>query len=245
MLRRWTGAVLCGSAFVRRIVTLAAAIALAAVVASAPDPAKTVGTTTTLDVTKSKLGTPPPDFDFLQTGEGEPGRWTVVRDVTAIDGTAIEHVSTDQHENRYSLAIYAPVSTKDFKLSVRFKIMKGTMQAAGIAVRFLDVDSYYLVSASALEERLDLFRVVNGKKERIWGTDADVVRDRWHLLELQANDDQFVISLDRNWLFTARDNALPNDGRVGLWTEEDNVTHFDRFEIDAFPASEKRCCRIE
>jgi hypothetical protein len=230
---------------VTRIVTLAAAIALAAVVASAPDPAKTVGTTTTLDVTKSEIGTPPPDFDFLQTGEGEPGRWTVVRDVTAIDGTAIEHVSTDQHENRYSLAIYAPVSTKDFKLSVRFKIMKGTMQAAGVAVRFLDVDSYYLVSASALEERLDLYRIVNGKKERIWGTDADVVRDRWHLLELQATDDEFTFSLDRNWLFTARDSTLPGAGQIGLWTEEDNVTRFDRLEIEAFPASEKRCCGVE
>ena len=92
---------------------------------------------------------------------------------------------------------------------------------------------------------VDLFRIVNGKKERIWGTDADVVRDRWHLLELQANDDQFTISLDRNWLFTARDSTLPGDGQVGLWTEEDNVTRFDRLEIETFPASEKRCCRIE
>ena len=229
----------------RRLVTLAATIGMAAVVASAPHPGRTVGTTTTFDITQSEFGTPPPDFDFLQTGEGEPGRWTVVRDVTAIDGTAIEHVSTDQHENHYSLAIYAPVSAKDFKLSVRFKIMKGTMQSAGIAARFLDVDNYYVVSASALEERVDLFRIVNGTRERIWGTDAEIVRDRWHLLELQANDDQFIISLDRNWLFTARDNALPNDGQVGLWTEEDNVTRFDRLEFEAFPASEKRCCRIQ
>jgi hypothetical protein len=230
---------------VRRLVTLAATIGMVAVVASAPHPGRTVGTTTTFDIIQSEFGTPPPDFDFLQTGEGEPGRWTVVRDTTAMDGTAIEHVSTDQHENRFSLAIYAPVSSKDFKLRVRFKIMKGTMQAAGIAARFLDVDSYYVVIASALEERVDLFRIVNGKKERIWGTDADVVRDRWHLLELQANDDQFTISLDRNWLFTARDSTLPGDGQVGLWTEEDNVTRFDRLEIETFPASEKRCCRIE
>ena len=229
----------------RRLVTLAAAIGMAAVVASAPHPGRTVGTTTTFDITQREFGTPPPDFDFLQTGEGEPGRWTVVRDTTAMDGTAIEHVSTDQHENRFSLAIYAPVSSKDFKLRVRFKIIKGTMQAAGIAARFLDVDSYYVVIASALEERVDLFRIVNGKKERIWGTDADVVRDHWHLLELQANDDQFTISLDRNWLFTARDSTLPGDGPVGLWTEEDNVTRFDRLEIETFPASEKRCCRIE
>ena len=79
-------------------------------------PGRTVGTTTTFDSTQSEFGTPPPDFDFLQTGEGEPGRWTVVRDTTAMDGTAIEHVSTDQHENRFSLAIYAPISSKDFKL---------------------------------------------------------------------------------------------------------------------------------
>lgn len=229
----------------RRLVTLAATIGIAAVVASAPHPGRTVGTTTTFDTTQSEFGTPPPDFDFLQTGDGEPGRWTVVRDTAAMDGTAIEHVSTDQHENRFSLAIYAPVSSKDFKVKVRFKIMKGTMQAAGIAARFLDVDSYYVVIASALEERVDLFRIVNGKKERIWGTDADVVRDRWHLLELQANDDQFTISLDRNWLFTAWDSTLPGDGQVGLWTEEDNVTRFDRLEIETFPASEKRCCRIE
>ena len=229
----------------RRLVTLAATIGIAAVVASAPHPGRTVGTTTTFDTTQSEFGTPPPDFDFLQTGDGEPGRWTVVRDTAAMDGTAIEHVSTDQHENRFSLAIYAPVSSKDFKVKVRFKIMKGTMQAAGLAARFLDVDSYYVVIASALEGRVDLFRIVNGNKERIWGTDADVVRDRWHLLELQANDDQFTISLDRNWLFTAWDSTLPSDGQVGLWTEENNVTRFDRLEIETFPASEKRCCRIE
>ena len=40
------------------------------------------------------------------------------------------------------------------------------MQAAGIAARFLDVDNYYVVSASALEERVDLFRIVNGTKRK-------------------------------------------------------------------------------
>ena len=143
----------------------------------------------------SPQATPPDDFYFLLTGDGEPGRWTVVRDTTAVDGSAIEHVSTDQHENRFPLAVYAPVSSRDFKVEVRFKIIQGSMQTAGITARFVDVGNYYVVAASALEERVDLFRIVNGKKERIWGTDADVVRDRWHVLELQANDDQFMISL--------------------------------------------------
>ena len=67
----------------------------------------------------------------------------------------------------------------------------------------MDVDNYYVVGASALEERVDLFRVVNAKKERIWGTDANVTLDHWHVLEVEAKQDQFTISFDRNWLFTA------------------------------------------
>jgi hypothetical protein len=230
---------------VKRLVTLAGTVGMAVLIASAATRGWTVGTTTNVQIAKKELGTPPDDFDFLLTGDGEPGRWTMVRDTTAVDGIAIEHVSTDQHENRFPLAVYALVSSKDLKVNVRFKIIKGTMQSAGIAARFVDVDNYYVVGASALEERVDLFRVVNGKKERIWGTDADVALDHWHLLELEAKQDQFTISLDRNWLFTAQDSALPNDGRVGLWTEEDNVTRFDRLEIEAFPVSEKRCCRID
>ena len=61
--------------------------------------------------------------------------------------------------------------------------------------------------------------------------------DHWHVLEVEAKQDQFTISLDRKWLFTAPDTTLLSDGRFGLWTEEDNVTRFDRLQIDAFPAS--------
>jgi hypothetical protein len=33
---------------------------------------------------------------------------------------------------------------------------------------------------------------------------------------------------------------LLKDGRIGLWTEEDNVTRFDHLEITALPWSEER-----
>jgi hypothetical protein len=230
---------------VKRLVTLAATVGMAALIASAATRGWTVGAATNVQIEKKEPGTPPDNFDFLLTGDGEPGRWTVVRDTTAFNGIAIEHVSTDLHENRFPLAVYAPISAQDFKVNVRFKIIKGTMQSAGIASRFVDVDNYYVVGASALEERVDLFRVVKGKKERIWGTDADVALDHWHVLEVEAKQDQFTISLDRNWLFTARDSTLPGEGQIGLWTEEDNVTRFDLLEIETFPTSEKRCCSIE
>jgi hypothetical protein len=216
--------------------TMSAAILTACAVA----PALAVDARVSIDLGEHRIGAPPEDFDFVITGPGQPGQWTVVRDITATDGIAIEQSSRDPTENRFPLAIYAPMSTKDFEVSVHFKIVNGTMQSAGIAARFVDADNYYVVSASALEERVDLSRVVNGKMERIWGTDADVTRYHWHTLGLVAKHDEFTVFLDDAWLFTAQDSTFMADGRIGLWTEEDNVTRFDHLEITPLPWSEAR-----
>jgi hypothetical protein len=216
--------------------TMSAALLTACAVA----PAFAVDARVSVDLGEHRIGAPPEDFEFAITGHGQPGQWTVVRDTTAADGVAIEQSSIDPTENRYPLAIYAPLSLKDFEVSVRFKILKGAMETAGIAARFVDADNYYVVSASALEERVDLFRVVNGKTERIWGTDAGVTRYHWHKLGLVAEHDQFTVFLDDTWLFTAQDRTFLADGRIGLWTEEDNVTRFDRLEITPLPWSEAR-----
>jgi len=180
------------------------------------------------------------DFDFGITGGEQPGQWTVVRDVTAIHGVALERSNTDPTENRFSLAIYKPLSLKNLAASIHLKLIKGTMQTAGIAFRFVNADNYYVVSASALEERIDLFRVLDGRMKRIGGTEADVALNHWHKLGLVAQGDQFTVSLDNAWLFTVWDRTFLTDGRIGLWTEEDNVTRFDQLEIKALPWSEDR-----
>jgi hypothetical protein len=188
----------------------------------------------------NRIGVPPEDFDFGITGQGQPGQWSVVRDVTAIHGVAIEQSNTDPTENRFPLAIYKPLSLKNLAATIRLKLINGTMQTAGIAFRFVNADNYYVVSASALEERIDLFRVLAGKMERIGGTEAEVALNHWHKLGLVAQGDQFTVSLDNKWLFTVWDRTFLTDGRVGLWTEEDNVTRFDQLEIRALPWSEDR-----
>ncbi len=193
-----------------------------------------------IDLGKGGVGALPANFEFMRTGEGQLGQWKIVSDATAVEQLAIEHVSTDQHENRFALAIYEPLYLKNLAASIRLKLIKGTMQTAGIAFRFVNADSYYVVSASALEERVDFFRVLGGKIQRIGGTDAGVALNHWHTLGLVAEGDQFTVSLDKNWLFTARDGTFLADGRIGLWTEEDNVTRFDQFEIRALPWSEER-----
>jgi len=203
-------------------------------------PAVAVDGKASIDLGENRIGVPPEDFDFEITGQGQPGQWTVVRDVTAIDGAAIEQSSTDPTENRFPLAIYRRLSLKNLEASARLRLIKGTMQTAGIAFRFVNADNYYVVSASALEERVDLFRVLAGKMERIGGTEADVVLNHWQMLGLVAQGDQFTVSLDNKWLFTVWDRTFSTDGRIGLWTEEDNVTRFDQFEIKALPWSVDR-----
>jgi len=187
-----------------------------------------------------RIGLPPEDFEFGITGQGQPGEWIVVRDVTVIDGIAIEQSNTDPTENRFSLAIYKPLSLKNLAASIHLKLIKGTMQTAGIAFRFVNSDNYYIVSVNALEERIDFFRVLGGKMKRIGGTDAEVVLNHWHKIGLVAEGDRFTVSLDDAWLLTVRDRTFLTEGRIGLWTEEDNVTRFDQFEINALPWSEDR-----
>jgi hypothetical protein len=216
--------------------TMSAAILVACMVA----PALAVDGGSGIDFDESRIGLPPEQFDFGITGQGRPGQWSVVRDVTAIGGIAVEQSSNDPTENRLAFAIYRPLSLKNLAVSMRFKLIKGTMRSAGIALRFVNPDNYYVVSASALEERVDLFRVVNGKLERIGGTDADVVLNYWQTLSLVAEGDRFAVSLDNRPLFTVSDRTFVKEGRIGLWTEEDNVTRFDRLEITALPWSEER-----
>jgi hypothetical protein len=195
---------------------------------------------TKIDFAKNGIGVPPADFEFARTGEGELGLWTVVRDETTDDGVAIEHVSTDQHDDRFPLAIYRPLNVENIEVSVRFKIISGTLQSAGIAVCLRSPASYYAVSASALEHRVDLLLVMNGKIERIETSDAEVGLNRWHSLQVTVNDDHFAVSLDSRVLFTTFERTRMKDGHVALWTQEDNVTRFDQVEIRPLPSPEVR-----
>jgi Domain of Unknown Function (DUF1080) len=194
--------------------------------------------TTRIDIAETAIGIPPADFEFGLTGEGELGQWVVVSDPTTATGLAIEHVSADQHEDRFPLAIYTPLALENVRLTVRFKIVSGTMLRAGMAVGVRDYGNYYSVSASALEQRVDLSLFQNGQVRRLESLDADIARGRWYTLGLAVNDDHFTVSLDGKLLFTAFDRSRGKDGHIALWTQEDNVTRFDQIEICSPPTAD-------
>jgi hypothetical protein len=57
------------------------------------------------------------------------------------------------------------------------------------------------------------------------------------VLELRAVGARFTVSLDRNTTCSAEDRHFLKDGHVALWTEEDNVTRFDRIMITRLPVT--------
>jgi hypothetical protein len=195
---------------------------------------------TTIDLARSAIGSPPADFEFQRTGEGDLGQWTLVRDPTAAEGLAIEHVSTDQHDDRFPLAIYQPIAAENLEVKVRLKIMSGPSLTAGLAISLRNPNSYYAISANAFEQRVDLLLFANGKPSRVDSAEAEVLRDRWHTLGVTLNDDHFKVSLDEKVLFTTFERTRMKDGHIALWTQEDTMTRFDRIDVRVLPPTEWR-----
>jgi hypothetical protein len=213
-------------------------ISLGMLAACMPAPTLAVDGQTTIAFAENRIGMPPADFDLGVTGHGRPGTWTIVRDETAAGGLAIEQSSDDPTDDRFDFAVYQSLSLKNLAASTRFKLITGTLKRAGLVFRFQNASNYYVLCANALEGRVDVFRVQGGEMKRVSGTDADVVLNHWQTLKLVANGDQFDVSLDNTSLFTVWDQTFLTDGRVGLWTQEDNLTRFDQFVITALPWSE-------
>jgi hypothetical protein len=178
-----------------------------------------------------KAGILADDFDFLPVPEGSHSPWALVEDATAAGGVALEQRGTPTYAN-HSLAVYKPVSVTDAEISLRIKATGGKEdQGGGIALRLTASDSYYLVEMDARRDRVVFLRVANGDAEEIISVDADIATNAWHTLVVRAVDDEFVVSLDGVWAFTAFDKVLSRPGRVALWTGTDSITRFDSLAI--------------
>jgi hypothetical protein len=193
---------------------------------AACDPAPTPGRAETITFATSKgLG----DFEFAVTGDGQPGKWSIVRD----DATqALAQTGTDPADDRFPLAIYRPFSGRNVYVSIRFMPVSGNIdQAGGVVVRLTSAGDYYLARANALENNVRFYRVVGGKRQMIAGVDAPVASGAWHTLGVTARDDRFIILFNGRELFGATDATFPGPGRVGMWTKADSVTWFESIKI--------------
>jgi len=133
---------------------------------------------TQVDVAAMQPGQEPPGFISWRTGEGGAAEWRVVDDPTASTKKAIAQTSKDTTDYRFPLAVYKPVSAANVDVTIRFKPVAGEVdEAGGIAVRLTTPDDYYVVRANALEDNVNFYRVVKGRRSQIKGA-----ANQWHTL---------------------------------------------------------------
>jgi hypothetical protein len=191
----------------------------------------------TWDFREARLEAPPAGFAFARTGQGREGRWRVVQDAT---GPAGDHVlaqlDADETDDRFPVAVAAEPQLKDLRLEVRCKPVSGkTDEACGLVFRYRGPDDYYVARANALEDNVNLYRVVGGRRRQIEGWSGKVARGAWHALAVEARGDHLQVFWEGKPVIDVRDATFPDAGQVGVWTKADSVTYFAALSVTPLP----------
>ncbi|MBN9090380.1 MAG: hypothetical protein J0J01_26000 [Reyranella sp.] len=174
-------------------------------------------------------------FQPMLTGRGGPVAWSVIDDPSAPTGPKVlAQTSTDKTDYRFPLAVFDQPVLRDLDVAARFKPVSGEVdRAAGIAVRLIDRDNYYVVRANALEDNVRLYRVVKGDRQQFAGANVKVPSGVWQELRLVVRGNRFEVFFEGKSLYAATDATFAGAGRVALWTKADSVTWFDDLRIGA------------
>lgn len=181
---------------------------------------------------------PPAGFSFGRTGQGRPGRWAVQADPASGGKHVLAQLDADETDYRFPVAVLDAPLVRDLRAEVRCKPVSGKIdQACGLVFRFVDADHYYVARANALEDNVNLYRVVGGRRQLIAGWSGKVETGTWHTLAIEARGDWLRVFWEGRQVVEASDGTLRGAGKVGLWTKADSVTFFESLRVTELPRS--------
>ncbi len=185
-----------------------------------------------IDFDSCAVGKLPPDFTTALTGGGGPISWVIREDPQLPGHKLLVQESSDDTSYRFPLCIYDPLSARDVAVEVKYKAIAGKVdQAGGIVLRYTP-ENYYIARANALEDNIDLFKTVNGKRLKIEETAIKVTPGEWHTLRLEAKGPHLKVEFDGKVVVQADDTTLTEPGKIGLWTKADSVSAFTDLKIE-------------
>lgn len=180
------------------------------------------------------LGQKPGGFTESLTGQGGAVRWQVLEDPSTPAHRVIAETSRDTSDYRFPLCIWDDLRAKNAQVTIRFKAVEGSVdQAAGIVVRLLDADNYYVARANALEDNVRLYKVVAGVRRQMAGRNLPVLNNVWHTLSLRSEGEELEVWFNGASVIQIRDQTFLDAGKVGIWTKADSVTHFAELDIES------------
>jgi len=209
--------------------------ALAAGCSQSAPPEETFGPPA-INFDSAEIGKPPPDFTTALTGGGGPISWVVREDSQARGGHRIlVQESSDDTSYRFPICIYDKAIARDVSVEVKYKAISGSVdQAGGIVLRYTP-ENYYIARANVLEDNIDLFKTVNGKRLKIEEVTVKVSPGAWHTLIFEAKGPHLKITFDGKLVIQTDDPTFSKPGKVGLWTKADSVSAFRDLMIEPAP----------
>lgn len=120
----------------------------------------------------------------------------------------------------------------DLTITTRFKAISGdTDRAAGIIFRIQDKDNYYILRANALEDNVNIYRYIDGRRWPIQESSVKVPSGTWHELRVEVKGNHIRGILNGKLVVEATDDTFKS-GKAGLWTKADSVTCFDNVQFN-------------
>ena len=187
----------------------------------------------TVQFDSQEVGNAPRGFTTALTGGGGPVAWVVREDPSAPGGKPVlVQESSDDTSYRFPLCIYDAVVARDVAVEVRFLPISGKVdQAGGIVLRYRP-ENYYIARANALEDNVNLFKTVRGKRTKMEEVPVKVTSGQWHTIRFEAKGRRLKVVFDGKTMIETDDASFSGPGKVGLWTKADSVSAFSNFKVE-------------
>ena len=175
--------------------------------------------------------TTPQDLATMQTDQ--PGTWVIRADNSAPSQPNVLAVLPENNNSTYHIQIMpdSPVLS-EAEVSVKFKIAPGQeAEQAGLIVRFIDKNHYFVLIADPMNNRLSLcksdiqFIVCN------YETTVQISVGQWHTLKVNISAQGIGGFLDDTELIKANNQYYQN-GQIGLWTNGNTEVYFDDLKLN-------------
>jgi hypothetical protein len=135
-------------------------------------------------------------------------------------------------EAEFPAIMLDPKPLADVVIGARFKPISGsTDRAAGLIFRIKDKNNYYILRANALENNVNLYKYVDGRRSGLKDGQAKVAAGQWQELRVEARGQTLRGFLNGQVVVEASDGTFSAPGGVGLWTKADSQTCFDDVEV--------------
>ena len=134
-------------------------------------------------------------------------------------------------DQAHKLLLMEGTESGDLDAEVSYLVVAGKADlGGGIVWHARDGRTYYLLRASLVEQKVRLYRVVNGVQQIVKQLDYSLSAAGWHKLRIVQRGCEIKALYDDAVLFRVCEHTFYN-GRIELWTKADAVTYFDDLSL--------------